>query len=575
MPSPPAVDGQVRRANPGPGSQLPKAATGIRGFDAICGGGLPRGRPTLVTGSAGAGKTLFAAEFLLRGILEFDEPGVLLAFEESVEDLAANLASLGFDLPALIEAGKLKVESCRIRPGEIVNAGPFDLEGLFVRLEAAVARVGAQRVVLDTIEVLLGAFGDEAIVRGELSRLFEWLKDRGLTTVVTGERGRHGDLTRFGIEEYVSDCVIALDQRVHQEVSTRRLRVVKYRGSVHGTNEYPFLITERGFTVLPITGVGLTYAASCERISTGIEALDGMLGGGIYRGSTLLVTGTAGTGKTTIVAHLVAAACGRGERALLISFEESPDQLVRNLLSVGIDLQPWLDAGLLRIWAERASSQGLEEHLGRLERLLERFVPSLVALDAMGSLTHVGTDREVTATVEREIDLMKNRGITSVLTSLSHQAELEASTVGITSITDTWLLLRNVESDGERNRLLFVIKSRGMAHSNQVREFRLTDHGAELVDVVIGAEGVLTGSARQQHEARLQAAETQRRSELDRRRQALERRRLQVEAQILALREQLSGESDALESLAAQQDLEQQVAASVQLGLEQQREARP
>ena len=575
MLSPPAADGQVRRANPKPGPQLAKSATGIRGFDAICGGGLPRGRPTLVTGTAGAGKTLFAAEFLLHGILEYGEPGVLLAFEESAEDLAANLASLGFDLPALIEAGLLRVESCRIHPGEIVSTGPFDLEALFVRLEAAVARVGAKRVVLDTIEVLLGAFGDEAIVRGELGRLFEWLKDRQLTTVVTGERGRHGDLTRHGIEDYVSDCVIALDQRVHQEVSTRRLRVVKYRGSVHGTNEYPFLITERGFTVLPITGVGLTYMASRERLSTGIEALDGMLGGGIYRGSTLLVTGTAGTGKTTVIAHLVAAACRRGERALLLSFEESPDQLVRNLLSVGIDLQPWLEADLLRIWAERASSQGLEEHLGRLERLLDGFDPSLVALDAMGSLMHVGTDREVTATVEREIDLMKNRGITSVLTALSHEAEVEASTVGITSITDTWLLLRNVESDGERNRLLFVIKSRGMAHSNQVREFRITPQGAELIDVVIGPEGVLTGSARQQHQARQQALEHRRQSEITRRRQALERRRVQVEAQILALREQLSGETEALERLVAQQEREHASETRTQLRLEQQREAQP
>jgi circadian clock protein KaiC len=315
--------------------------------------------------------------------------------------------------------------------------------------------------------------------------------------------------------------------------------------------------------------------ASRERLSTGIEALDGMLGGGIYRGSTLLVTGTAGTGKTTVVAHLVAATCRRGERALLLSFEESPDQLVRNLLSVGIDLQPWLEADLLRIWAERASSQGLEEHLGRLERLLDSFGPSLVALDAMGSLMHVGTDREVTATVEREIDLMKNRGITSVLTALSHEAELEASTVGITSITDTWLLLRNVESDGERNRLLFVIKSRGMAHSNQVREFRITPQGAELIDVVIGPEGVLTGSARQQHQARQQALEHRRQSEITRRRQALERRRVQVEAQILALREQLSGETEALERLVAQQEREHASETRTQLRLEQQREAQP
>lgn len=566
-------------AAPGLGQQtgegLRKAPTGIRGFDAICLGGLPHGRPTLVTGAAGAGKTLFAAEFLLRGILEFGEPGVLLAFEESADDLAANMASLGFDLPALVAAGRLRVESCRIRPGEIVTAGGFDLEALFVRLEAAVAAVGARRVVLDTIEVLLGAFGDEGLVRGELSRLFDWLKERGLTTVVTGERGRQGGLTRYGIEEYVSDCVIALDQRVSEEISTRRLRVVKYRGSVHGTNEYPFLITDRGFLVLPITGVGLTYTASKERVSTGIDQLDQMLGGGIFRGSTLLVTGTAGTGKTTIVAHLIAAACRRGERALLVSFEESPSQLVRNLASVGVDLQRWLDAGLLRIWAERATAQGLEEHLGRLERLLEEFSPSVAALDAMGSLTLVGSDRSVISTVEREIDLMKSRGITSVLTALIHQSDLEASTIGVTSITDTWLLLRNVETDGERNRLLFVIKSRGMAHSNQVREFRLTERGAELVEVAIGPEGVLTGSARQLYQARQEALAERRGEEIQRRRRALERRRAQVDEQIAALREQLSAEAAELDAFSTQEALEHQAETSLQRRMEVQREGIP
>ncbi len=547
---------------------LAKAPTGIRGFDAISGGGLPRGRPTLVTGAAGAGKTLFAAEFLLRGILDYGEPGVLLTFEESAEDLAANLASLGFDLPALVASRQLKLESCRVRPAELVVSGAFDLEGLFVRLDAAVRQVGAQRVVLDTIEVLLGAFGDEVTVRGELARLFDWLKDRGLTCVVTGERGRRGELTRFGIEEYVSDCVVVLDQRVQEEVSTRRLRLVKYRGSVHGTNEYPFLITDRGLTVLPVTELRLRYSAPLERTSTGIADLDRMLGGGIYRGSTLLVTGSAGTGKTTVVAHLAAAACQRGERALLVSFEESPDQLVRNLRSAGLDLQPHLEADRLRIWSERASAQGLEEHLGRLAGLLEEFQPSLVALDAMGSLAQLGSQRAVTSMVEREIDLMKSRGITSALTALVHQSDQEDSGAAITSITDTWLLLRNVERDGERNRLLFVIKSRGMAHSNQVREFRITDHGPELVAVALGPGGVLTGSARRQQQRRLEAATVRRQAELQRRRGALERRRGEVELQIAALHEQLRGEAAALESLEAQEDEQVQAAAQLQLELE-------
>ena len=550
---------------------LPKAPTGVRGFDAITDGGLPRGRPTLVTGATGTGKTLFAMEFLIRGILEYGEPGVLLAFEESADDLAANVASLGFDLASLVAANQLKLESCLIRPSEIVMTGGFDLEPLFVRLEAAVEQVGAKRVVLDTVEVLLGAFSDVATVRGELARLFEWLKHRGLTAVITGERGRQGELTRYGFEEYVSDCVIVLDQRIREEVSTRRLRLVKYRGSSHGTNEYPFLITDRGFMVLPITRLGLCYSASEERVSTGVEGLDRMLNGGIFRGSTLLVTGSAGTGKTTIVGHLIAAACRRGEKALLILFEESPDQLVRNLRSVGIDLGPFLETGLLRIWAERASAQGLEEHLGRLESLLDDYHPSLVALDSLASLNNVGSDRQVTTTVEREIDLMKTRGITSVLTVFTRGSEGEESSIGITSLTDTWLLLRNLERDGERNRLLFVIKSRGIDHSNQVREFHITKQGTELMDVVIGSQGVLVGSARHQYQERQQTIAARRAAAIERRQQDLARRRRQVEEQISALRDQLSEETAQLENLVASEKLEQQNEISSQLRLEQQR----
>ncbi|MEI6624354.1 MAG: circadian clock protein KaiC, partial [Actinomycetes bacterium] len=442
---------------------LAKSPTGIRGFDEITRGGLPTGRPTLVTGASGSGKTLFALEFLVRGARDFGEPGVLLAFEESGEDLAANVASLGFDLPGLEAAGVLVVDAFRVYPSDIVATGAFDLEGLFIRLASAVDQVGAKRVVLDTIEVLFSALGNEAIVRGELSRLFRWCKDRGLTLVVTGEQGRDGSLTRFGIEEYVSDCVIALDHRVSDELSTRRLRVVKYRGAAHGTNEYPFLITERGFQVLPATSMGLAYGAPTELMSVGVDALDRMLGGGVYRGSTLLVSGGPGTGKTTLAAQAVEAACARGEQALFVSFEESAEQQIRNMASVGIDLRKWVDAGLLTMWAERSTAQGLEAHLGTLQRLLEEGNPDVVVLDGTGSLMRVGDEREVTMAVAREIDMMKYRGITAILTTLTHDDPGESSSVGVSSLTDTWLLLRNIESDGERNRLLFVIKSRGMA----------------------------------------------------------------------------------------------------------------
>lgn len=475
-----------------------KAPTGVRGFDVITGGGVPRGRATLVTGASGTGKTLFGVEFLVRGAVEHGEPGVLISFEETADDIAANVAGLGFDIPALRAQGLLAVDAFVSDGTQEVTAGPFDLDGLFLRLDAAVASVGARRLVIDTIESLFGRLHDEVALRGELVRLFHWIKARGLTAVITGEQGQGGRLTRFGIEEYVSDCVIVLDTRLHDDVSTRRLRVAKYRGSTHGTNQYPFVITERGFAVLPLTAMGLTYDAPDDRISSGVPALDEMLGGGILRASTVLVSGSAGTGKTTIAAQAVEAACERGERALFVTFEESPAQLMRNMRSVGIDLQRWIDAGRLRIEAERSTAMGLEEHLVALDRYIEEAQPTVVALDALGSLGRVGTGTAVTATVARQVDAMKSRGITSVLTVLAGEGEGEAASLAVSSLTDTWLLLRNVERDGERNRLLFVIKSRGTAHSNKVREFLLTESGAQLVDVFVDDDGeVLTGSRRE------------------------------------------------------------------------------
>jgi circadian clock protein KaiC len=493
-------------AVPGRPPGLAKSPTGIKGFDDLTGGGLPHGRPTLVAGGAGSGKTLFGLEFLVRGAVDFGEPGVLLAFEESGADLADNAASLGFDLPALEADGLLVVDAMQLDPSEIVTTGDFDLEGLFIRLGGAIRSIGAKRVVLDTIEVLFAALGNEAIVRAEFARLLRWLKAEGMTTVITGERGHEGQLTRFGIEEYVSDCVIVLDHRVRDELATRRLRVVKYRGSSHGTNEYPFLIRDSGLMVWPLTQMALTYDASTERVSLGVPQLDEMLAGGAYEGSTVLVSGSAGTGKTTLAAQAVAAACERGERALFVSFEESPGQIVRNMRSVGIDLGRWVDEGLLTLWGERATAFGLEAHLDRLEQLLDQVRPSVAVLDSVGSLTHVGGGAEVTATISRELDMLKTRGITAVLTSLIHEGQGESSAAAVSSLIDTWVLLRNAESDGERTRLLFVIKSRGTAHSNQVREFRLTDDGIELIDVVVGPHGVLTGSARLREIARSEAA---------------------------------------------------------------------
>jgi len=521
----------------------------------------------LVTGASGSGKSLFGMEFLVRGARDFGEPGVLLSFEESVADLRANVASLGFDLARLEADGLLVVDAVHVDPAEVVNAGAFDLDGLFIRLGSAVDEVGAKRVVLDTIEVLFSALGNEGVVRGELGRLFGWLKERGLTTVVTGERGREGQLTRFGIEEYVSDCVIVLDHRVSDDISTRRLRVAKYRGSSHGTNEYPFLITDRGFSVLPITSVGLAYGASTERVSTGMPELDEMLGGGVFRGTTVMVSGSAGTGKTTIAAAMVDAACARGERALFVSFEESPDQLVRNMSSVGIDLHRWVEAGLLQMWSERATSYGLESHLGRLERMLDDTAPTVVALDAIASLSHVGSPGETASAVARELDLIKARGITGVLTTLTHDVNAESSTLAVSSLVDTWLLVRNLESDGERNRLLFVIKSRGTEHSNQVREFVLTRNGARLVEVSVGPAGVVTGSARAALAERLRAEAARREQDTEGRRGALARRTAEVDAQIAVLRARLAEEAAALDRQIAQESRQEDLAGTAHTAL--------
>jgi circadian clock protein KaiC len=566
--SSPVRPGGPTTAKPG----LVKSPTGIKGFDELTGGGLPSGRPTLVTGGAGSGKTQFGMEFLVRGAVDFGEPGVLLAFEESAGDLADNGASLGFDLPALEASGRLVIDAVQLDPTEIVATGDFDLDGLFIRLAAAVQAVDAKRVVLDTIEVLFAALDNEAIVRAEFARLLRWLKDQGLTTVITGERGREGQLTRFGIEEYVSDCVIVLDHRVRDELATRRLRIVKYRGSAHGTNEYPFLIRDRGLMVWPLTEVALTYTASTERVSVGVPHLDEMLGGGVYSGSTVLISGSAGTGKTTLAAQAVDAACARGEKALFVSFEESPDQIVRNMRSVGIDLGRWVDQGLLRLWGERATAFGLEAHLDRLEQLLDDADPSMAVLDSVGSLTHVGAGAEVASTISRELDLLKSRGVTAVLTSLIHEGQGESSAAAVSSLIDTWLLLRNAEADGERNRLLFVIKSRGTAHSNQVREFRMSDNGIELLDVVVGPHGILTGSARARQIAETGAAAAGRGADLERRRLAVDRRAAEVEAEIALLRERLASQRAELESLAAETERDDIARAALQTSIARQRE---
>jgi circadian clock protein KaiC len=523
---------------------LQKCPTGIKGLDEITGGGLPQGRPTLVCGGTGCGKTLFAMEFLVRGATEYGEPGVYMPFEERSEDLAKNFASLGFDLNGLVAGGKIAVDYVHIERSEIEETGEYDLEGLFIRLGYAIDAIGAKRVALDTVEALFSGFANETILRAELRRLFDFLKSKGVTAVITGEQGER-TLTRFGLEEYVADCVIFLSHEVTEGIATRRMRIIKYRGSVHGTNEYPFLIDEQGFSIMPISSIGLDHVVSTERVATGIPRLDTMLGGkGYYQGSSILVTGTAGTGKTSLAAHFVDAACRRGERCLYFAFEESRNQIIRNMRSIGIDLEQWVSRGLLEFHNSRPTLYGLEMHLVTMHKAIEGFDPAIVVVDPISNLGAAASSLEVRSMLSRLIDFLKMKGVTAFCTDLTPVgASLDGTEAGTSSLMDTWLLLQVMEESGERNRGLYILKSRGMEHSNQVREFSLTDNGAKLQDVYVGGGGVLTGAARAAQEAR-------------ERMETLERNQ-----EIAALLSGFEAEKDELERSIARERLHQEVLA--------------
>jgi len=524
-------------------TDLLKSPTGIQGFDEITGGGLPKGRPTLICGGAGCGKTLFGMEFLVRGATDFNEPGVFMSFEETNDELIKNVASLGFRLEDLIKHKKIILDHVHLERSEIEETGEYDLEGLFIRLGYAIDMIKAKRVVLDTIESLFAGLPNQLILRAELRRLFRWLKDKGVTAIITGERGDE-TLTRQGLEEYVSDCVILLDHRVTEQTSTRRIRVVKYRGSLHGTNEYPFLIDEKGFSILPVTSLGLKHNISNERISSGIPALDKMLEGkGYFRGSTVLISGTSGVGKTSMAAHFAEAACKRGERVLYFCFEESPNQLMRNMLSIGINLEPWVKKGSLQFQATRPTFYGLEMHLAATHKAVNEFKPHIVIMDPINTFIIGEKEIEVKIMLMRIVDYLKSNQITALFNSLTaNEGALEHTDVGISSLIDTWLLLRDIELNGERNRGMYVLKSRGMAHSNQIREFILTNHGIELRDVYIGSKGVLTGSARIAQEASENAGLLTRKQEIERIKRDIERKRKALEAQIVVLRTDFESE---------------------------------
>jgi len=551
---------------------LPKTPTGITGLDEITGGGIPKGRPTLVCGDAGCGKTLMSLEFIIRGAIEFDEPGVFMAFEEKTDELAMNVTSLGFDLDKLQEQKKIKLDHVHIDRSEIEETGEYDLEGLFIRLNYAIDSIGAKRVVLDTLENLFSGLSNEAVLRAELRRLFHWLKDKGVTAIITGERGE-GKLTRQGLEEYVSDCVILLDHRVINQISTRRLRIVKYRGSVHGTNEYPFLIDEEGISVLPVTSLKLEKPVSSERIRSGIPALDKMLDGkGFFKGSSILVSGTAGTGKTSIAAYFANQTCSEGKKCIYFAFEESPNQIIRNMHSIGVSLQQYVDSGLLKFFASRPTLYGLEMHLVAMYKTIKKFKPQAVVLDPITNLITVGSVSEVKSMLIRLIDFLQEEQITVMFTALTLNTIISDQTdEGVSSLVDAWLLVRDIEYNGERNRGMYIMKSRGMKHSNQVREFVITDKGLDLVEVYLGPDGVLTGSAREAQILQEQTGEVLRDYAYGRKDREISRKRKVLEAKISSLQTEFESIEEELNKVSQEEELVKQVTEKTRAQITQRR----
>ncbi|AWK05650.1 KaiC 1 [Flavobacterium crocinum] len=543
---------------------FPKTPTGVDGLDEITEGGFPQGRPTLICGGAGCGKTLLSMQFLIKGITEYDEPGVFMSFEEPSDDLTLNVKSLGFDLEQLKKDKKLVVDHVRVERSEIEEAGEYDLDGLFIRLGHAIDSIKATRVVLDTIESLFAGLDNQAILRAELRRLFHWLKTKGVTAVITGERGE-ATLTRQGLEEYVSDCVIVLDHRVIEQVSTRRLRIVKYRGSTHGTNEYPFLIDEDGISVLPITSLKLDNEVSSDIISTGVPGLNEMFhGGGFYRGSNILVSGTAGTAKTTVACYFANEQCEKNERTIYFAFEESPHQLVRNMRSIGIDLEKHIKKGILQIHSSRPSLNGLELHLLTLRKLIKEFEPTTIIIDPISNLISVGSEHEVRSMLVRLIDMLKANNITAMFTSLNKQTDNfrpDLAEESVSSLVDTWITVRDMEGIGERNRGIFIIKARGMGHSNQVREFIITSNGIELLDVELGPQGILTGAARQSYQFKKTMSDIKLQNEISRKDREIERKRKVLEANIEALRNEFESAEEELSILKATEELQEKLSS--------------
>lgn len=537
--------------------RLAKCPTGIEGLDTLTNGGLPRNRLTLICGSAGSGKTSLGIEFLVQGIIKYDEPGLFITFEEKPQEIIENAASIGFDLEDLINKKKLFIEYIPVQEEEVMQSGDYTLEALFIRFEQVITSIAVKRVTLDTLDSIFASLGNTPVLRAEIYRLFNWLKQKNITSLVTSEAGIT-TLSRNGLEEYISDCVISLRTNIVSEVLTRFLRVVKYRGSKHGTNEYPFLITDIGINLFPITSNYLNNIVSTEFVSTGVKELDEMMDNkGYYRGSTVLVTGTAGTGKSSLAAVFSNSICQTGERCIYFTFEEMINQILRNMSSVNLNLQQWIDKDLLKFYAYRSPTYGLETHLLTIQNVIKEFKPHAVIIDPITNFDLIGTELEIKSMMTRLIDFLKAQQITALFTSLATTIDpREQTEIGISSLIDSWLVLQNLEQAGERTRGITILKSRGIAHSNQIREFIITSNGIKLEKIYVGPNGILTGSARLDQEEQeklhllLQEKETLRRKKL------LEHKKALLEAKIMALKSEFDADVEEIESLIMKEEIQ-------------------
>jgi len=535
---------------------LKKTPSGINGFDEITDGGLPKNRPTIICGNTGSGKTVISMEFLVKGALKYNEPGVFMSFEETREELATNMESLHFDLDSLIKKRKIYIEYLEIDKSQNIEAGRYDLEGLFVRLQNAITSIGAKRVVLDSLDALFYGLNNNAI-RPEIKRLFKWLKEKEVTAIITSESD-NGFSTKNGLEQYVADCVIALDNRTVNQTTTRRIKIVKMRGSVHGINEYPFSIDMNGISVLPLISQLANQSLSTVRISSGVKDLDGMLDGkGFFEGSSILVSGSAGTGKTSIAISLINATCIKKIRGLYCAFEESSSQITRNMLSIGLDIEPYIKSGVLKMYSSRPTIQNLELHLIAIQKIIEEFDPKIIVLDPITNLIAEGINTEIRQMLAHFVDFLKSKNITVLFTAAITLETVKSnpSDEGISAMVDTWILVRDIETNSERNRGIYILKSRGMNHSTQVREFVITDNGLSLLPIYISAGGILTGSAKLEHTLQKEEQNKLFKNEIKTRNSEIERKRKMMEENIALLKTNFESEVAILNEIEIEGDL--------------------